>query len=224
MDTNANHAEYANAHQYGTLAADQASDADSLRARFDRFARWPAGERLPLIVGMLRGTWASRSFNTSTWPILGPGVRIRKRGGSIAVGKFARFEEGCKIAVVSHESTRASLTIGAFSTIGARTLINVAQQVAIGDHCLIAWDCDIMDTDFHHIDMGDDAPAPPRSAPVHIGNNVWIGAHSIILKGVTIGDNSVIAAGSVVTRDVPGNSLAGGNPARVIRPIKGWTR
>jgi acetyltransferase-like isoleucine patch superfamily enzyme len=224
METNASYTAYGEAGAHGDAAADHAPDADSLRARFDRFARWPAGERRPLIVGMLRGVWAARSFDASIWPILGPGVRIRKSGGSIAVGNFVRFEEGCKIAVVSRESTRASLTIGAFSTIGARTLINVMQQVTIGDHCLIAWDCDIMDTDFHHIDIGDDAPALPRTAPVRIGNNVWVGAHSIILKGVTIGDNSVIAAGSVVTRDVPGNSLAGGNPARVIRPIKGWTR
>lgn len=55
--------------------------------------------------------------------------------------------------------------------------------------------------------------------PVHIGNNVWIGANSIILPGVTIGDNTVIGAGSVVTKDIPANVVAVGNPCRVMREI-----
>ena len=55
--------------------------------------------------------------------------------------------------------------------------------------------------------------------PVHIGNNVWIGAGAIILPGITIGDNSVIGAGSVVTKDIPANVVAVGNPCRVLREI-----
>ena len=55
--------------------------------------------------------------------------------------------------------------------------------------------------------------------PVHIGNNVWIGAGSVILPGVTIGDNTVIGAGSVVTKDIPSNSVAYGNPCQVVREI-----
>lgn len=54
---------------------------------------------------------------------------------------------------------------------------------------------------------------------VHIGNNVWIGAHSVVLPGVTIGDNTVIGAGSIVTRDIPANVVAVGNPCRVMREI-----
>ncbi len=55
--------------------------------------------------------------------------------------------------------------------------------------------------------------------PVRIGNNVWIGAHAVILPGITIGDNSVIGAGSVVTKDIPANTVAAGNPCKVLRPI-----
>ena len=55
--------------------------------------------------------------------------------------------------------------------------------------------------------------------PIHIGNNVWIGANSVILPGVNIGDNSVIGAGSVVTKDIPSNVVAVGNPCRVLREI-----
>lgn len=57
------------------------------------------------------------------------------------------------------------------------------------------------------------------AAPVQIGSHAWIGFNSIILKGVTIGDRSVVAAGSVVTHDVPADTLVGGNPARVLRTI-----
>ncbi|POB65431.1 galactoside O-acetyltransferase, partial [Vibrio vulnificus] len=55
--------------------------------------------------------------------------------------------------------------------------------------------------------------------PVHIKDNVWIGANSVVLPGVTIGENSVIGAGSVVTKDIPANVVAVGNPCRVLRPI-----
>lgn len=57
------------------------------------------------------------------------------------------------------------------------------------------------------------------SLPIHIGNNVWIGANSVVLPGVTIGDNTVIGVGSIVTRDIPANVVAVGNPCRVMRPI-----
>lgn len=57
------------------------------------------------------------------------------------------------------------------------------------------------------------------NVPVHIGNNVWIGANSVVLPGVSIGENSVIGAGSIVTRDIPANVVAVGNPCRVLREI-----
>ena len=56
-------------------------------------------------------------------------------------------------------------------------------------------------------------------APIHIGRDVWIGANAVILPGITIGDGAVIAAGAVVTKDVPENTVAGGVPARVIKTI-----
>ena len=57
------------------------------------------------------------------------------------------------------------------------------------------------------------------NAPVRIGKNCWIGAGALVMPGVTIGDNSVIGAGSVVTRDIPSNVVAAGNPCRVLRPV-----
>jgi acetyltransferase-like isoleucine patch superfamily enzyme len=75
----------------------------------------------------------------------------------------------------------------------------------------------IMDTDFHRVDG-----RPSGDAAVSIGNRVWIGVGAKILKGVTVGDGAIVAAGSVVTRDVPAATLVAGNPARVIREQVSW--
>jgi acetyltransferase-like isoleucine patch superfamily enzyme len=103
------------------------------------------------------------------------------------------------------------------------TVICAAVMVEIGADCLIGADVQIVDTDFHPVEpegrthCGD--PARIAVAPVTIGKNVFIGAGCKILKGVTIGENSVIGAGSIVTRDIPANVIAAGNPARVIRAV-----
>lgn len=92
------------------------------------------------------------------------------------------------------------------------------QLVEIGDGTLIGANTYIFDNDFHAIDpiaRADDDYSMVRSAPVWIGSNVFIGTRSIILKGVTIGDNAVIGAGSVVTRSIPRNAIAAGNPCKV---------
>jgi NDP-sugar pyrophosphorylase family protein len=189
-----------------------------------KLIQWSPGDRLPLVVGALRGILAARRFNEHAWTIIGPDVRIRRRNGYITAGRFVRFEEGCRVAVISRNATRATFSVGAFTTIGQRTIINVTDRVEIGERCSISWDCNIMDTDFHRIRMTNDEPDRVVSAPVHIGDNVWIGTGCIILKGVTIGSNCVIGAGSVVTKDIPSNSLVAGNPAGVIRQIAGWSR
>jgi acetyltransferase-like isoleucine patch superfamily enzyme len=80
----------------------------------------------------------------------------------------------------------------------------------------------IVDSDFHALWPPDNrllTPALDQDSDVSIGKNVWIGTQCVILKGVTIGENSVLGARSVVTRDIPDNVLAAGNPARVIRRL-----
>ena len=93
-----------------------------------------------------------------------------------------------------------------------RTEIVAAQSITIGRDCKIARDVIIMDTDQH---------ALPNSElvarPVTIEDRVWIGARAIVLKGVTIGHDAVVGAGSVVTRDVPPGAVVGGVPARILR-------
>lgn len=99
-----------------------------------------------------------------------------------------------------------------------------SKTIRIGENTMIAANCTILDSDFH-------TPWPPdkrrtfrdtdRDFDVLIGRNVWIGINSVILKGVTIGDNSIVAAGSVVVTSIPPNVLAGGNPATVIKKYLG---
>lgn len=91
-------------------------------------------------------------------------------------------------------------------------------DVYIGEHVMIAPNVTITPTG-HPVDSDLRKPGTQFSIPVKIGNNVWIGSNAVILPGVTIGDNSVIGAGSVVTNDIPKNVIAVGNPCRVLREI-----
>lgn len=91
-------------------------------------------------------------------------------------------------------------------------------EVTFGDNVFVAPGCGFY-TAGHPLDAERRNAGLEYALPIRIGNNVWIGAHVCVLPGVTIGDNSVIGAGSVVTKDIPSGVLAAGNPCRVIRPI-----
>jgi acetyltransferase-like isoleucine patch superfamily enzyme len=110
------------------------------------------------------------------------------------------------------------LKVGNNTSIGYGTVISVAQEVSIGDNTLIAPNCLIMDNDDHPINPSNrllrKAVRKEDVQPVKIGRNVWIGSYSAILKGVTIGDNSIIATHSVITKDVMPNCVYAGYPAR----------
>jgi len=105
-------------------------------------------------------------------------------------------------------------------------------KIDIGSHCLISWNVGIADSDFHPLEPAQrlidtqalapffkDRPARPKlkTAPVRIADNVWIGMNAVILKGVTIGENSIVAAGSVVTKSIPPNTVVAGNPAVIVK-------
>jgi len=128
---------------------------------------------------------------------------------------------------------RGTCTIGDFTLLNG-ALIMAEERVEIGSHCLISWNVGIADSDFHPINAAqrrvdaealapfyrDRPPRPPlRTAPVIIQDNVWIGMGAIILKGVTVGENSVIAAGAVVSKDVPANVVVAGNPAVIVKQL-----
>ncbi|MFL5767804.1 MAG: acyltransferase [Actinomycetota bacterium] len=111
----------------------------------------------------------------------------------------------------------AIVEIGRSTYLNRRTEIFCSRRVRIGADCAIAWDVLITDSDQHSIDGHDPV------SPVEIGDHVWIGAGAKILKGVTIGEGGVVAAGSVVSHDVPAGALVGGVPAATIRDHVEWS-
>lgn len=114
------------------------------------------------------------------------------------------------------DSPHASIKIGDGTFIGRRSEIVCMDSVTIGKNCAISWDVLIMDSDMHNLH------GTTKTKPVVIGNNVWIGTRVTILKGVHVGDGAIIAAGAMVTRDVPPRSVVVGNPAKVIRDNVSW--
>jgi len=172
---------------------------------------------------VVRGILRSHQTDSSHLVLMGRGVVIKKRHGRFTTGGVCVLRPACRIAIVGKQGQPAHLHIGEGTEIGDRTIINISQQVEIGASCSISWDCDIIDTDYHQIILAD-GQRPPVSKPVCIEDRVWIGSHCLVLKGVTIGHDSVVAAGSVVHHDVPPYSLVAGNPARRVGQISGWQR
>lgn len=166
---------------------------------------------------VVRARWYLRRATS-----VGPRTRLRGRPRVIARGTFA---VGDRVQLVS---TPARLELvaeaGGTLSIGRRTLVNFGtsivalDRVTIGERCLIGPHCMIMDTGFHHVDP-DRRLDPPTAQPIVIEDNVWIGARSVVLPGVTIGHDSVVGIGSVVTRDVAPRTVVVGVPAKVVRHL-----
>jgi acetyltransferase-like isoleucine patch superfamily enzyme len=132
----------------------------------------------------------------------------RPDGESYKTGLFAHLK--CSIIQIGDES----LLHG--------TIIHSRDSVIIGKNCMFGPGVVILDNDSHNTSID---PTIRRTGkivalPVIIGNNVWVGMHTIIMKGVHIGDNSIIASGSVITKDVPPNQLFGGNPASFLKNLE----
>ncbi len=133
--------------------------------------------------------------------------------GTVVLGRDVLLAEGVRLHL---RDAGARLEIGDGSFLNYRTEVIAHERVTIGRGCLLAWDVQVLDSDSHRID------GAPHTAPVVLGDRVWIGCRATVLKGVTVGDGAIVAAGSVVTRDVPPQALVGGNPARVLRTGVSW--
>jgi acetyltransferase-like isoleucine patch superfamily enzyme len=146
------------------------------------------------------------------------GPVVIENSGTIEIGNQVIFgSKWYKPICISLAHPEAHLTIENNVFINYGTEIGLVKDVFIGACSEIGIDCLIYDTDWHSLDgLDQDVPA----VPTRIGRGVWLGARVMVMKGVTIGDNTVVAANSVVTKDLPSNVLAGGIPAKVIRPIQ----
>lgn len=152
-----------------------------------------------------------------------------KEGSKISIGCEGLFISRCFSTAlgINHPIILRTLTSTSEIIIGNNVGISggaicAAKRITIGDECMLGADVLIADTDFHSIHpkfRKNNDYSYDTASEICLKNNVFIGTRSIILKGVTIGENSVIGAGSVVTSSIPSNVIAAGNPCRVIRKI-----
>ncbi len=174
------------------------------------------------LLSVVRGARFRSRLDSRGYVLAGRRVSIVKRHAEIHFGRYVSLGDETGIAVVGRsDRDRAALWIGAGTYLQARVHLNCQAAVRIGERCSISWDVEIIDTDFHQVVTEDGSPHQIR-APIVIEDRVWIGARAIILKGVTIGHDSIVGAGAVVTKSVPPFSLCVGNPARVVRTVLGW--
>jgi len=149
-------------------------------------------------------------------------TKFKKSSNSIIrIGHFCTFRSWSssnliginRPCIITSISDRGKLEIGSHCGFSG-TVIGCFKEIIIGDYVKCGANTLITDSDWH--------PDDPRSGdprPIHIKNNVWLGVNVTVLKGVTIGENSIIGAGSVVTKDVPDNVIAAGNPCKIIKKI-----
>ncbi len=146
---------------------------------------------------------------------------------ALRFGNHVSLYAGCSFAL----GANGSAVVGDFTLLNG-ALVMAEERIEIGSHCLISWNVGIADSDFHPLEPAQrlidahalapfykDRPSRPKleTRPVRIADNVWIGMNAIILKGVTIGENSVVAAGAVVVKSVPANTIVAGNPAVAVK-------
>jgi acetyltransferase-like isoleucine patch superfamily enzyme len=147
------------------------------------------------------------------------GVGLVSLGRGVSIGFLAAPIAGDGMVRLQARAKGAVIEVGAGTFFSNNVQVIAESRVTIGERCLISDGVLIMDSDAHALSAAGRHHQAPLISPVHIEDNVFIGSRSIILKGVTIGKDSVIGAGSVVVRSIPPGVIAAGNPAKVIRPL-----
>jgi len=176
--------------------------------------------------GRLQTAWARR-FLEPRFAACGPHLDavfpwfVEVYGPNIRIGRCAtlRTSRGHRLSLTTWTSAdrEGRIDIGDYVLISPGTRILSSDSITIGSNTMIAGEVYISDSDWH--DIYDRTSERSQHRPIVLEENVWIGFRAIIGKGVRIGENSIIGAGSVVTRDIPANVIAAGNPARPVRDL-----
>ena len=157
------------------------------------------------MLGMKIGKGTKLSKLEVTWP------------HKVSLGERCSLEYSVNMNAAGSYTEGISIEIGDGTFIGHGCEFNTTSKVTVGQHCLIAAGTRFIDHD-HGMDPGSRMIDQPEThAKIVVGSDVWIGANCIVLKGVTIGDGAVLAAGAVLTTSVPPYAVYGGIPARLIR-------
>lgn len=148
-------------------------------------------------------------------------ISIRGNNNKLYIGDNCTIENSCII----FDNEDSKIFIGKEVSVAKALIVSLEPfKISIGDNCMLSYEVEIRNTDSHMIYDKNTNKRINEGAEVIIGNNVWIGAHSIILKGVRINSNSIIAAGSIVSRNVNSHTIVAGNPAKEIKTDVYWTR
>ena len=156
-------------------------------------------------------------FNVDMWTKKGWKKReigriTLKNNSFLSCLDYFSFRSGCSLYI----GENAKLTLAGHGYMNYNCTLVCMDSIYIGNGVIISENVVIRDSDIHSLE------GFVNHKPIRIEDKVWIGTNAIILKGVTIGKGAVVAAGSVVTKDVPPNSLVGGNPARIIKENICW--
>ncbi len=147
---------------------------------------------------------------------------IRGRG-ELIIGDNVLIDGKCSFTFAARYTAQPKLIIGDNTGVGNACIFTIGKKISIGRHCRIGGNVSIFDSPGHPADptarLAGSPAANDEVRPVVIEDNVWIGQKAIIMPGVTIGQGSVVAAGAVVTVNVPPNTMVAGNPARQLRRL-----
>ena len=142
-------------------------------------------------------------------------------GSNIHLGEsptvVAEPDAKVRIGVWGREPGKGRIVIGDAVMISPGTRITASDDIRIGNGCMFAFGAYVTDSDWHGV--YDRVARDPEIKPVILEDNVWVGDHAIVLKGVTIGKNSIVAAHAVVVKDVPANVVVAGNPAKIVKAL-----
>lgn len=152
-------------------------------------------------------------------PLRCDGDGLVRLGWNVCIGYRLAPSSGDGAITLQARTRQSVIEVGDGTAMSNNATIIATSRVQIGRHCLIGDQVVIFDSDFHHAEPTLRRAADAPGGDVTLADNVWLGTRVMVLKGVTIGKNSVVAAGAVVTADIPENVIAGGVPARVIQAL-----